>query len=194
MSSPWLRRLLTRSTLAAGWARVAENAGAPGVDGVSIPAFSMRLEAEFTALQHEVLAGSYQPEPLLSVWLERPGKKRRELGIPAVRDRVLQSACALLIGPTLEANFEDCSLAYRQGRSVKQAVARVERLRDEGCLLKPLQVGAIVADGSRASCPVSIPHPACWIADCLPLVYAGILPAFPSMHERCYTNFISKQQ
>lgn len=132
MTSPWLRRLLTRSSLAAGWARVEENGGAPGADGVSIRAFTARLEAEFTALQHEVLAGSYRPEPLLSVWLEQPGKKRRELGIPAVRDRVLQSACALLIGPTLEANFEDCSFAYRQGRSVKQAVARVERLRDEG--------------------------------------------------------------
>ena len=132
MSSPWLRRLLTRSALIQGWERVAENAGAPGVDGVSTKAFSTQLDAEFTALQHEILAGSYQPVPLLSVWLERPGKKRRELGIPAVRDRVLQSACALLIGPTLEANFEDCSFAYRQGRSVKQAVARVERLRDEG--------------------------------------------------------------
>lgn len=132
MSSPWLRRLLIRSNLAAGWARVEENAGAPGADGVSIREFSARMEVEFAALQHEVLAGSYRPEPLLSVWLERPGKKRRELGIPAVRDRVLQSACALLIGPTLEANFEDCSFAYRQGRSVKQAVARVERLRDEG--------------------------------------------------------------
>lgn len=131
MPISWLRQLATRSMLMAGWARMNKN-GSPGVDGVSMQSFSKRLDAELATLQHEVLSGIYRPLPLLSVWIKRPGKKHRELGIPAVRDRVLQSACSLLIGPTLEANFEDCSFAYRQGRSVRQAISRVERLRDEG--------------------------------------------------------------
>ena len=66
MPTPWFRRLLTRSSLAAGWARVAENDGAPGADGVSIETFAANLDTEFTALQHDVLTGSYRPVPLLS--------------------------------------------------------------------------------------------------------------------------------
>ena len=132
MATSWLRRILARPALLAGWSKVNDNAGAPGIDEVTVAQFAHRLDAEIVALQKEVLSGEYTPKPLRSVWIRPEGKKLREIAIPVIRDRVLQSSCAQIIGPTLEAEFEDCSFAYRQGRSVRQAVQRIESLRNEG--------------------------------------------------------------
>ena len=79
-----------------------------------------------------MLAGDYRPQPLLACEIEQEDGKRRRLAIPTVTDRVLQTAVAIVLTPILEAEFEDCSFAYRRGRSVQQAVARVERYRDAG--------------------------------------------------------------
>ncbi|HPV25258.1 MAG TPA: reverse transcriptase domain-containing protein, partial [Casimicrobium sp.] len=128
----WLHRLIKRSVLDAAFDRVAENQGGPGIDGQTLADFGALIDVEISALQHEVLSSTYQPKALLSVNLPRAGKRPRELGIPSVRDRVLQTACAQLPTPTLEAAFEDCSFAYRSGRGVRQAVARIELLRNEG--------------------------------------------------------------
>ena len=64
--------------------------------------------------------------------MESPGKQPRQLAVPAVRDRVLQTAAALVLTPLFEAEFEDCSFAYRRGRSVDQAVRRIMQYRDQG--------------------------------------------------------------
>ncbi len=132
MSSPHIKDILTDANLLAAWARVRENEGGPGVDGQTIAAFEGRLMANLSTLRSEVLHGTYRPLPLLRVTIPKKGGGERPLSIPAVRDRVLQSAMAIALTPLFEAEFEDVSFAYRRGRSVEQAARRVEALRDQG--------------------------------------------------------------
>ena len=119
-----LRKALATTQLRAAFDRVYANNGQPGVDGVSVSDFGARLGFELRELQADVLGGRHQPHPLKRLWLRSPDKPPRPIGIPTVRDRVMQSAVAQLITPLLEAEFEECSFAYRQGRSVRMAVER----------------------------------------------------------------------
>ncbi len=123
---------LSWPTLNEAWQRVRENKGCVGTDGETIEAFEYDLQAKLYKLRNEVLTGAYRPQPLLCLVVEAPGKKPRSLSIPVVRDRVLQTAVAIVLTPLFEAEFEDCSFAYRRGRSVDLAVRRVIRYRDEG--------------------------------------------------------------
>ena len=132
MSSPRIEDVLNDATLLAAWARVRENQGAPGVDGVTVAAFETALMGNLSLLRSEVLQGSYRPLPLLRVEIPKKGGGERPLSIPAVRDRVLQSAVAMVLTPLFEAEFEEVSFAYRRGRSVAQAAQRVVTLRDQG--------------------------------------------------------------
>jgi CRISPR-associated protein Cas1 len=127
-----LDSVLIDANLNAAWNRVKENKGCAGVDKQSIEDFEHDLSHNLTRLQQEVRAGTYRPHPLLRSWMPKKDGGRRPLSIPAVRDRVLQTAVALIITPVFEAEFEDCSFAYRKGRSVDQAVRRVNQLRQQG--------------------------------------------------------------
>lgn len=145
MPEPILRRRRTRidgatlfqqasgvTGLMAGWARVAENAGAAGGDGVTIARFAQGLEQRLIGLSQALRAGSYAPGPIRRVDIPKRRGGLRRLGIPCVADRVAQSAVARLLGPELEAEFEDASFGYRPGRGVADAVRRVEALRRQG--------------------------------------------------------------
>ena len=123
---------LRPSRLFAAWGRVRANKGCAGADGVSLSRFEQDLERELAFLREEVMAGRYRPRPLLRVEIHPQGRKPRMLAIPAVRDRVLQTAVANTLTPLFEAEFEACSFAYRQGRSVDMALAEVRRWRDAG--------------------------------------------------------------
>ena len=127
-----LRKALATTELRAAFGRVHENNGQPGVDGVSVSDFGVQVGLELRVLQANVLGGHYQPHPLKRLWLPRPDKAARPIGIPTVRDRVLQTAVAHVINPLLEAEFEECSFAYRQGRSVRMAVERIGVLQRQG--------------------------------------------------------------
>ena len=127
-----LPRVLADFNLFDAWLRVRGNRGCPGADGVTIRQFEGSLEVHLAQLKREVMGRSYAPRPMLRVLIERPGRKPRYLSIPTVRDRVLQTAVALVLTPIFEAEFEECSFAYRKGRSVQQALARVSRYREEG--------------------------------------------------------------
>lgn len=127
-----LQKALSDDFMLQGWAKVRGNAGAAGVDGVTVQHFAQSALSHINSLRAAVLAGTYQPAPLRRVELPRPGKSPRLLAIPAVADRVLQSACALALTPVLDARFEDESFAYRPGGSVRQAIARVVQWRDTG--------------------------------------------------------------
>ncbi|HRI93048.1 MAG TPA: CRISPR-associated endonuclease Cas1 [Accumulibacter sp.] len=127
-----LDNLLAEDTLTQAWERVRSNGGAPGVDGIDIDEFGRNALIRITRLRDQLRDGRYQPTPLLRVELPRPGREPRLLGIPSVRDRVLQTAAALVLGPLLDRHFEDESYAYRPGRSVRDAIARVAELRDRG--------------------------------------------------------------
>lgn len=129
---PVLRRALTRSALTAAFDRVRSNRGCAGIDGVGSDDFGVHLQRHLRALQMEVLAGTYRPLPLLRAWLPRPGRDPRPLGIPSIRDRVLQTAVAESLHPLVEAELEACSYGYRRGRGVQQAVDRIQQLQREG--------------------------------------------------------------
>jgi CRISP-associated protein Cas1 len=127
-----LRLCLTDARLREAWARVRDNHGQPGADGISVETFEAERSHQLYLLRREALAGRYRPQPLLRAWLARPDKAPRPLGIPAVRDRVLQTAVAQTLEPRLEDEFEACSYAYRRGRSVRMAVERIGILQRQG--------------------------------------------------------------
>lgn len=127
-----LRQALALTRLRTAFERVSQNNGQAGIDGIGVDDFGVGLAQKLSHLQNQVLSGRYEPDALLRVWLPRPGKAPRPLGIPTVRDRVLQTALRQTINPLLEAEFEDCSFAYRQGRSVRMAVERIGLLQRQG--------------------------------------------------------------
>ncbi len=133
MKITYLHRQLCRlSTLRAGWLRVVESDGCAGIDSVTISVFGHKLESELLRLSEELTKGQYVPLPLLRFFVVKINGGQRPLAVPAVRDRVVQDAALILIGPTFDREFETCSFAYRKGHSVKQALQQVERLREAG--------------------------------------------------------------
>lgn len=132
MSGSLLQAMLAEDNLYAAWQKVRDNDGAPGVDGISIASFGEKLLGRLITLKSDIELQRYAPQPLLEVLVPKDNGKLRRLAIPAVRDRILQAACARIVTPLLDPGFEDASFGYRPGRSVKQAVARVAHYRDQG--------------------------------------------------------------
>jgi RNA-directed DNA polymerase len=133
MSPSLLEQLLARSTLYRAWQRVWENGGCRGSDGVTVGKFRDRLQWELDSIEGSLIERRYHPLPLLSFPVPKAsGDGERRLAVPTVRDRVVQSAVYLVTRERFEAEFEDSSYAYRQGRSVRQAVDRIRELREEG--------------------------------------------------------------
>lgn len=131
-ASGLLARALEEHSLLAAWERVRDNDGAAGVDGQSIEAFGRHLFGQLQQLKSEVEHGRYAPQPLMCVDIPKRHGGTRRLAIPAVRDRVLQTAVARQMGALLDPGFDAASFGYRPGRSVAQAIARVAALRDAG--------------------------------------------------------------
>jgi group II intron reverse transcriptase/maturase len=118
--------------LHAAWQRVRENRGCAGVDGVTIEDFTSGLPYELSRLHGELADGRYRPLPLLQILVDKGNGEARALCIPTVRDRVAQAAALEQIEPILEPQFEECSFAFRKGRSVRQAVHRIKELYEQG--------------------------------------------------------------
>lgn len=127
-----LDEVIKPAMLYAAWEKVLSNQGVGGVDHESLEDFELSLEQNLTSLANEVRYGTYRPLPLLRVEIDKPSGGKRPLSIPTIRDRVLQTAISLVLTPAFEEEFESVSFAYRRGRSVKQAVNLIERLRDKG--------------------------------------------------------------
>ena len=105
------------------------NAGAPGVDGMTFAQIEAEgLEAWLASLREELALKTCWPAPVRRVMIPKPGGGERPLGIPTVRDRVVQSAAKLVLEPIFEADFEDGAYGYRPGRSAADAIKEVHRL------------------------------------------------------------------
>lgn len=120
--------------LRAAWAKVRANRGAAGVDHETVEGFERRLEENLRRLQEDLRAGRYRPAPVKRVWIPKPGRpgETRPLGIPTVRDRVVQAAVRNVLEPIYEDGFAEQSYGFRPKRSTKDALRVVRRLLDEG--------------------------------------------------------------
>jgi RNA-directed DNA polymerase len=105
------------------------NAGAPGVDGVNFADIQLvGLEKWLADLREELVSKTYRPAPVRRVMIPKPGGGERPLGIPTIRDRVVQTATKLVLEPIFEADLEDCAYGYRPGRGATDAIKEVHRL------------------------------------------------------------------
>lgn len=111
---------------------VKANQGCAGVDGVTIAGFEKKLDLNLSVLCDELDRNIYAPLPLLKILVAKKNGEPRGLCIPTVRDRVAQKAVLQSIEPMLEKEFEDCSYAYRKGRSVRQVVYKIRACYQEG--------------------------------------------------------------
>ncbi len=125
-------KVMRPATLDLAWQRVARNKGAAGVDGRSIERFSHRSEGYLAELQRSLADGSYRPNPVKRVEIPKGDGKTRPLGIPTVRDRIVQTALKMVIEPIFEVQFRPGSFGFRPGRGCKDALREVDRLLRQG--------------------------------------------------------------
>jgi len=120
-------------TLRAAFSQVAANKGAAGVDHVTVKMFDERLEENLKSLSEELRSGHYRPQQIRRHYIPKPGsKEKRPLGIPTVRDRVVQTAVLMVLEPIFERDFAEHSYGFRPGRGCKDALRRVDQLLKEG--------------------------------------------------------------
>ena len=120
-------------TLERAWEKVLANAGACGVDGITVGHFAKDTRNRLLAVKEHLKEGTYQPKPVKRVWIPKPGRAgKRPLGIPVVADRVVQTALKMVIEPIFEREFCSQSYGFRPGRSCRDALRRVEELLKSG--------------------------------------------------------------
>jgi RNA-directed DNA polymerase len=125
-------KVIRPATLEAAWQRVARNKGAAGVDGQSVERFAYQSERYLLELHTELKAGTYWPSPVKRVEIPKADGKTRPLGIPTVKDRIVQTALKMVIEPIFEVQFRSGSFGFRPGRGCKDALREVDRLLKEG--------------------------------------------------------------
>jgi group II intron reverse transcriptase/maturase len=123
-------KIYREDVLRVAWDRVRANKGAPGVDGQSIEYIEevIGVETFLEEIRDELHAKRYRPQAVRRCWIDKPGKpEKRPLGIPVVKDRVIQMATKLVIEPIFETNFLSCSYGFRPGRSTHMAIEAIHK-------------------------------------------------------------------
>lgn len=143
-------KVFAPDTLEAAWEKVWVNEGAAGVDGQSIKRFEARAELYLTELSTALRNGSYQPQPIRRVEIPKGDGRTRPLGIPTVKDRIVQTAVKFALEPIFEAMFRPTSYGFRPGRGCRDALREVAQLIAAG--------HTFVVDADFESYFDSIPH------------------------------------
>ena len=110
------------------WARVKANRGAPGPDGIAMSEFPEWVRPQWETIRQQLLDGTYRPQPVRRVSIEKPDGGTRELGIPNLLDRVIQTAIVLVLTPIFDPDFSASSFGYRPYRSAQDAVRQVQKI------------------------------------------------------------------
>jgi RNA-directed DNA polymerase len=126
-------KVYSKRNLAAAFERVRANRGAAGVDHVTVATFEARLDDNLDRLHGSLKGGTYRPQAIRRVWIPKPGRReKRPLGIPTVRDRVVQTALRSVLEPIFERDFAEHSYGFRPGRGCRDALRRVKSLLNAG--------------------------------------------------------------
>jgi RNA-directed DNA polymerase len=138
------------ATLEAAWEKVSANKGAAGVDGQGIKRFEAHAELYLTELATALRERSYRPQPIRRVEIPKGDGRTRPLGIPTVKDRIVQTAVKFALEPIFEATFRPTSYGFRPGRGCQGALREVAQLIEDGY--------AFVVDADFESYFDTIPH------------------------------------
>jgi RNA-directed DNA polymerase len=126
-------KVYSPKNLRVAWEKVRHNRGSAGVDRQSVQGFERNAEKYLEELHSELKSQQYRPQPVRRQWIPKPGgKKMRPLGIPAVRDRIVQTALRNVLEPIWERRFVEQSHGFRPGRGCKDALREVDRLLKAG--------------------------------------------------------------
>jgi RNA-directed DNA polymerase len=121
------------ANLGSAFQKVWANGGSAGADKQTVAHFARQAESELTRLHEQLRDGTYRPQPVRRAWIPKPGsKEKRPLGIPAVRDRIVQAALRHVLEPIFETEFAGNSYGFRPGRGAKDALRRVDTLLKAG--------------------------------------------------------------
>jgi RNA-directed DNA polymerase len=127
-----MEQVLRSENLREAWRRVKANAGAAGMDGMTVKDFPAFARKHWPRIRTALMEGTYRPAPVRRVFIPKPDGSQRPLGVPTVLDRVIQQALAQVLTPLFEGGFSDHSYGFREGRNAHQAVREVEACWQEG--------------------------------------------------------------
>ena len=125
-------RLCSYQNLRLAWTKVKEKGGGPGVDQMTLDEFEQNLEVNLNTLLNLLETGDYMPLPVVRIYKDKGNGSKRSIGIPVIRDKVVQQALLLVLSPIFESEFLDCSFAYRHGRSALSAIDMLVALIKNG--------------------------------------------------------------
>ncbi len=121
-----MEQVLDPENLRRAWQRVKSNAGAPGIDGMTVEAFPAFSQKHWPRIRSALMTGTYRPAPVRRVFIPKPDGTERPLGVPTVLDRVIQQALAQVMNSRFDGGFSNHSYGFREGRNAHQAVREVE--------------------------------------------------------------------
>jgi len=125
-------KVYKRLNLYIAFEKVKASKGAGGIDGISLEQFEHDLERNLEEVHRLLYEDKYQPQPVKRVFIPKPNKEKRPLGLPTIRDKVVQQALLNRLGKIFEAKFKDSSYGFRPGKSPLQAIKKVEEYLKAG--------------------------------------------------------------